>query len=86
MRTGVDLHETVSARTLYTATALVRAGVGMTVVDNFTAHAAPVPGLAYRPVQPALAFDIHAIYLQSRPPSQVAASFLKHLARALETL
>ena len=86
MRTGVTLQEIGSARTLYTATGLVKAGVGMTIVDNFTAHAALLPGLAYRPVQPALTFDINAIYLQNRPLSQATAAFLKELARVLEEL
>ena len=43
-RQDVELNEVVSARTYYIAAALVRAGVGMAIVDNFTAHAAPAPG------------------------------------------
>ena len=51
-RLGVLLDEVVRARTFYIATALVRAGVGLTVVDSFTARATLTPGLAYRPVEP----------------------------------
>jgi len=43
-RLDLELPEIVSARTFYIATALVRQGVGMTVVDSFTAQASLVPG------------------------------------------
>lgn len=83
-RVDVVLDEVVSARTFYIAAALVRSGVGMTIVDNFTAEAALAEGLAYRPLQPPLTFDINAVYLQSRPPSKLATAFLKLLARVVE--
>lgn len=85
-RRGIELDEVVSARTFHIATALVRQGVGMTVVDNFTAMASMAPGLAMRPLAPRLTFDIHAIYLQNRPPTALATDFLKALARRLELL
>lgn len=85
-RVNVELNEVISTRTFYIATALVRAGVGMTIVDNFTAQAALAPGLTYRPLQPPLAFDVHAIHLQNRPPSGLALSFLKVLSGILERL
>ena len=85
-RVGVELTEVVSARTFYIASALVKAGVGMTIVDNFTAQAAQAPGLAFRPIQPSLAFDIHAVHLQNRPPSGLATAFLKVLSEVIEAL
>ena len=45
----LDVDEVVSARTFYIACALVRQGVGMAVVDNFTAQASLTPGLSMRP-------------------------------------
>lgn len=86
MRTGIELEEVAYARTLYTASALVRAGVGVTVIDNFAAHATLAPGLAYRPLQPALTFGIHAIHLQSRPLSRLASAFLKEVMLVLEAI
>lgn len=85
-RLDVELDEVVSARTYYIAAALVRAGVGMAIVDNFTAHASLAPGLACRPLLPAITFDIHAIYLQNRPPSNTASAFLTMLSDVIEAL
>lgn len=81
---GVALDEVVSARTYYVAAALVRAGVGMAIVDNFTAQASLTPELSWRPLQPAIAFDINAVYLQDRPPTKAASEFLEVLGRVLE--
>jgi len=83
-RLQLELDEVVTARTFYVAGALVRHGVGMTVVDSFTAQACMAPGLAVRPLKPRVAFDIHAMFLVSRPPGALAASFLKTLTRILD--
>ena len=83
-RLGVELDEVASARTFYIAAALVRQGVGMTVVDSFTAQAWLAPGLAIRPLKPQIAFDIQAMYLINRPPGALATDFLKTLARVLD--
>ncbi|MFA9200402.1 MAG: LysR family transcriptional regulator [Cypionkella sp.] len=85
-RLGIELDEVVSARTFHIATALVRMGVGMTVVDNLTARASLGPGLAMRPLKSRLTFDIHAMYLQDRPPTALATAFLKTLAKTIEVL
>ncbi|WP_067733876.1 LysR family transcriptional regulator [Novosphingobium naphthalenivorans] len=85
-RLDVVLDEVVSARTYYIAAGLVRAGVGMAIVDNFTAAAVCASGLASRPLQPALTFDINAVYLQNRPPSRAASDFLELLAGVIEQL
>jgi DNA-binding transcriptional LysR family regulator len=85
-RLGIELNEVVSARTFHIATALVRLGVGMTVVDNLTARASLVPGLAMRPLKSRLTFDINAMYLLERPPTALATDFLKALARTIDAL
>jgi DNA-binding transcriptional LysR family regulator len=83
---GVVLDEVVSARTYYVAAALVRAGVGMAIVDNFTAQASVAIGLASRPLQPAITFDINAVYMQDRPPTHTASEFLELLADVIDKL
>ncbi len=85
-RVDVVLDEVMSVRTLYTAAALVRSGGGITIVDNFTAQASMAPGLAYRPIQPPLTFDIHAVYLQNRPPTKLATAFLADLSDVIAEL
>ena len=82
-RLGLELDEVVSARTFYIAAALVRQGVGVTVVDNFTAQASLGGGLTFRPLSPRLPFDVHAMFLLNCPPTALATEFLKTLARVI---
>lgn len=83
-RVGVQLNDVVSTRTFYIAASLVRSGVGLTIVDNFTAQATLTPGLAHRPIDPPLAFDVYAVYLENRPPSVLATAFLRDLAAVID--
>jgi DNA-binding transcriptional LysR family regulator len=82
-RLELELDEVVSARTFYIASALVRQGVGVAVVDNFTAQASLAGGLAFRPLKPRLTFDVNAMFLLNRPPTALATDFLKVLARVI---
>ncbi len=84
-RTDLELDEVVSARTFYIAAALVREGVGMTVVDSFTAQASIGSGLSARPIEPPIRFDVHAMFLLNRPPSALATNFLKTLGQVINT-
>ncbi|HEX8215783.1 MAG TPA: LysR family transcriptional regulator [Allosphingosinicella sp.] len=79
LRLDLELDEIVSARTFYIAAALVRQGVGMTVVDSFTAEASLGPGISARPLEPPIRFDVNAMFLLNRPPSALATDFLKTL-------
>ena len=83
-RLEVAFDELVSARTFYIAAALVRRGVGMTVVDSFTAQASLAPGLSVRPLKPQLTFDVNAMFLLNRPPTALATDFLKVLGRVID--
>lgn len=83
-RRDVELDEVVSARTFYIATALVKEGVGLTVVDSFTAEASMAPGLAIRGLKPQITFDVHAVFLLNRPPTALALDFLKTMGRVVE--
>ena len=83
-RLGLELDDVASARTFYIAAALVRAGVGLTVVDSFTADATLAPGLSARSLRPPLTFDVHAIHLLDRPPGALASEFLSVLGDVIE--
>ncbi|UVO50589.1 LysR family transcriptional regulator [Sphingomonas sp. SUN019] len=83
-RLSLNLDEIASARTFYIAAALVRAGVGLTVVDSFTAEASMTEGLAMRSLRPPLTFDLHAMHLLDRPPSALASEFLAVLSDIIE--
>ncbi|ODP36967.1 LysR family transcriptional regulator [Sphingomonas turrisvirgatae] len=82
-RLDMELDDAVSARTFYIATALVRSGVGLTVVDSFTAQASLAPGLATRPLSPMPSFDVHAMFLINRPPTALAKTFLKIVSEVI---
>lgn len=84
-RLELELNEVVSARTFYIAAALVRQGVGMTIVDSFTAQASLAPGLSMRPLEPRLGFEVHAMFLINRPPAALATAFLKTFAQVIGT-
>jgi DNA-binding transcriptional LysR family regulator len=83
-RQGIELDEVISARTFYIAAALVQQGVGLTVVDSFTAQAYLAPGLAMRPLKPSLTFGVHAMYLHNRPLTALATDFLKTLRTVID--
>ena len=83
-RQAIELDEVVSARTFHIAATLVRLGVGMTVVDSFTAHAALGPGIAMRALKPQITFDVHAMFLLNRPPTALATDFLKTFAQVID--
>jgi DNA-binding transcriptional LysR family regulator len=84
-RLDLQFDEVVSARTFYIAAALVREGVGMTVVDSFTAQASLRNGLSMRPIEPAIGFDVNAMFLLNRPPTALATTFLKTLSKVIGT-
>lgn len=83
-RLALELQEVASARTFYIAAALVHAGIGLSVVDNFTAEASLADGLSMRPLKPSLTFDVHAMHLLDRPPSTLASEFLGVLREVIE--
>ena len=85
-RLGIALTESISARTYYVAAGLVRAGLGMAIVDNFTAEASIAEGLVNRPLQPALTFNINAVHLENRPPPHAANDFLELLSQVLDEM
>jgi DNA-binding transcriptional LysR family regulator len=85
-RDGVVVSEVACASTIYIAAALVRQRVGVTVVDNFTAAAMAVEGMASRPLSPALGFQIHAVHLETRPLSRTALAFLKAVSTQIGRL
>jgi len=66
---------------MYVAAALVRQGVGVAVVDDFTARVCVPDDLDYRPFSPPLSFGVYAVCLADRPVSRLARSFINLLGR-----
>jgi len=88
-RQDLKINEVVTINTMYIAASLVRQGLGVAVVDDFTARACAGPGLCFRRVEPALRFGVHCIYLADRPLSRLMKPFLQILkdsmARSTQT-
>jgi DNA-binding transcriptional LysR family regulator len=79
----LELQDRISVRTFYVAAALVRAGVGLAVIDEFTARAAPSDDVAFCRIDPPLAFDVRCISLADRPPSRLGKAFIDAMSAAL---
>ena len=66
------------------ACALVASGAGVSVVDPFTASEAEAHGVIVRPFEPALDFQVAALYPAGRALSPVGREFIDGFARHIE--
>lgn len=80
----VTLREVVSNQTYYLAAALTRCGAGMSIIDEFTARAIAGSELEFRPLEPAIRFEIECVYLEDRPPSHLAEAFIEEFRTSLK--
>ncbi|QVM85721.1 LysR family transcriptional regulator [Novosphingobium decolorationis] len=80
---GIELEPVASSRSYAMAAAMVRAGMGATIVDQHTALGALRPGLTIRPLEPRQPYMIQAAHLEGRPPSRLALDFLDHVRARL---
>ena len=85
-RRGLHVEEVITVGTFYMAIPLVRRGVGVAVVDEFTARSELTAGVEFRPLEPPLSFDVHCIHLEDRPLSHLARSFVEVLRGTLADL
>jgi DNA-binding transcriptional LysR family regulator len=82
-RHDVVVNEVVSNQTFYIAAELARHGVGMAVVDEFTARAGGDPALLCRRFSPALRFRVQCVHLEDHPPPEAARRFLTLFAKTI---
>lgn len=75
----ITVNETVTVNTMYIAAALVRQGLGVALVDDFTARACEGPELQVRRVTPALPFNVYCVFLNDRPLSALSRAFIQTL-------
>jgi DNA-binding transcriptional LysR family regulator len=73
----------VSVQTYYVAAALVRRGVGVAVVDEFTARAYLSDEVDFRPLVEPASFGVYAIHLEDRPLSRLQSEFVSTLRETL---
>jgi DNA-binding transcriptional LysR family regulator len=82
-RLEVQPREVVAARTFYVAAALVRHGVGVTVLDEFTARDMSSAGMTFSRLTPAIPFAVHCMWLEEKPPSALCRQFIDTFAGQL---
>ncbi len=75
-RLGVVPNEIVTARTYYVALALAKRGVGLTVVDEFTARDMPSDDLGFYPFRTPIISPVSAYLLHENADSPLFTSFL----------
>jgi DNA-binding transcriptional LysR family regulator len=85
-RRDIQLNDVASARTFYVAAALVQQGIGMAVIDNFTAEASLIPGLSYRPLHPPISFEVQCVFARDRRPSRVSETFISVFRELLQAV
>jgi len=73
---GVELNSSISAQTYYIAKQLVEYGSGLAVVDHLTAMSDSTSGVRSTPLEPALGYDLKALYGEDQPLSQTCTNFL----------
>ena len=66
------------------ACALVNAGVGIAVVDEFTVMQNTMPDVVIVPLQERIPLNISAVYASNREPSRIAQQFISELRGVLE--
>lgn len=67
----------IVVRSVYIAAALAREGVGIAVVDEFTARGVAGRDLRFLPLYPAVTFKLEALHMAAHPLSRQASLFLK---------
>jgi len=79
---GAVLHTRLTVQTYQLARALVEEGVGMTVVDPFTAASADRAKVRVRPLAPAMPVQAFVLTAASAPLAQTARRLVKYLSEA----
>lgn len=75
-RLGIVPHEIATARTYYVALELAKRGVGLTVVDQFTAHYMPSDEMGFYPFRRPIMASVSAYRLLENEDSPLLSSFL----------
>ncbi len=81
---GLKINEPITCSTFYMAARLVRNGVGVAVVDEFTARAEASESVDSRPLAPSLGFGVYCMHLEDRPLSLLSETFVKTMAEVLQ--
>jgi len=75
-RSGADERRVIAVNSVCSAAALARQGLGIAIVDEFTARGMVDSDLCFRPLRPAVPFELKALHLADQPMTRLARSFL----------
>ncbi|MEW6644710.1 MAG: LysR family transcriptional regulator [Pseudomonadota bacterium] len=74
---GARYDGSIDTPSVLSACQLVAAGLGLAIVDPFTARAAAAPGLVVRPLRPAIELTFGLFFPANRPRSVMVRSFAR---------
>ncbi len=75
-KADIICNSVIKAQTYFLARNLVAAGVGVSIVDDFTARSKGAGKVKYKGFDPPLRFSVKAMYLEKKAPSQLSQNFL----------
>lgn len=79
---GLGLRSDLMVQTYHAALALAHHGLGIALVDSFTARSADLRRVRVLPVEPAVPVSLHALFSASKPASVVARGFVADVRAA----
>jgi len=79
MECDINFNSTVKVQTYFIAARLVARGLGVCVIDRFTAEGNLTENVAIASFEPALTFGINAVHLENRTNSKVIDEFIPYL-------
>jgi len=83
MEEDINFKSKIKVQTYFIAARLVARGVGVCVVDRFTAEGNLNDNVAIASFEPALTFNINAVHLENRKNSKVIDEFTPYLTQGL---
>lgn len=85
MEEDINFRSKIKVQTYFIASRLVAKGVGVCVVDRFTAEGNLTDNVAIASFEPALTFNINAVHLENRTKSKVINEFTPYLTQGFST-
>jgi len=79
MECDINFNSTIKVQTYFIAARLVARGLGVCVIDRFTAQGNMTANTAIASFEPALTFGINAVHLENRTCSKVIDEFIPYL-------
>jgi DNA-binding transcriptional LysR family regulator len=83
MQEDIDFKSSIKVQTYFIAVRLVSRGLGVCVVDRFTAQGNLSENIAIASFEPPLTFNIKAVHLENQTKTKVIDEFLPYLMKSV---